>query len=59
MNKLLRATGPITYRLLVVDDGQLGRMAQGRSLKQDIAWAKSGDLTPRYAIFIRPAGMPA
>lgn len=56
-NKLLRTTGPVTYRLMAVqfDDGpMIGQMAEGNSLADDIASFNGCQQRPLYAVFVRP-----
>jgi hypothetical protein len=54
MNKLLRTTGPFTYRLIAVNGFPLGRTAAGRSLKEDVAILRGAGIRPQYAVFVRP-----
>lgn len=56
-NKLLRVSGPQTYRLMAVDirgECLIGETAGGQSLKQDIAQSRGRDCKPLYAVFVRP-----
>jgi len=56
-NKLLRTTGPVTYRLMAVqfDDGpMIGRQTEGNSLAEDIASFNGRPMRPLYAVFVRP-----
>lgn len=61
-NKLLRTTGPATYRLMAVqfDDGpMIGQMTEGNSLAEDIASFNGCWQRPLYAVFVRPKGPAA
>jgi len=61
VNKLLRTTGPVTYRLMAVqfDDGPMyGEQAEGNSLAEDIAALRSKGLRPLYSVFVRPKHNP-
>ncbi len=57
MNKLLRVTGPHTYRLVAVEDDDglwFGQAAEGHSLRQDIAAYQVGRFKLLYTVFVRP-----
>ena len=59
VDKLLRVSGPRTYRLMAVNLGgehMIGETAGGLSLKDDIAAYQGRDCKPLYAVFVRPKG---
>lgn len=56
-NKLLRVSGPLTYRLMAVrfkDGDFIGETCEGRTLAHDIEIYKSKVCKPLYAVFVRP-----
>jgi hypothetical protein len=55
-NKLCRAPGPVSYRLMAVEmNGEhLFGQTAGFTLKGDIASYRSGNCRPLYAVFVRP-----
>jgi hypothetical protein len=54
-NKLERATGPETYRIMVTDEPpQEWRIPQGYRLRDDIRHCRTIGRPARYAVFVRP-----
>lgn len=57
-NKLLRATGPKTARIMVAEHPEFGRLerrfTQGYSLRDDIEHERLLGVRPLYAVFVRP-----